>query len=47
MIKHQALYFANNREVDYEYILPGMTLARNITAAYIITNNITVQNPDM
>jgi hypothetical protein len=47
MIKHQAVYFANQREVDFEYILPGMTLARNLTAAYIIEKNITVQNPDM
>jgi len=38
---------ANQREVDFEYILPGMTLARNLTAAYIIEKNITVQNPDM
>jgi hypothetical protein len=47
MVQRKALYMANQREVDFEYVLPGMTLARNLTAAYIITNNITVQNPDM
>jgi len=47
MIKHQALYMANQREVDFEYILPGMTRVRNLTAAYIIEKNITVRNPGM
>jgi hypothetical protein len=47
MEKQQALYIANQRAVDYEYVLPGMTLVRNLTAAYIIKNNITVRNPDM
>jgi len=47
MVQRKALYMANQREVDFEYILPGMSLVRNLTAAYIIKNKITVQNPDM
>jgi alpha 1,2-mannosyltransferase len=47
MIKHQALYLANQKELDYDYILPGLTLVRNLTADYIIKKKITVRNPDM
>jgi hypothetical protein len=47
MIKHQAVYIANQREVDYNYVLPGLTLIRNFTAAYIVENNITAQNPEL
>jgi len=47
MAQKQALYVSNKRERDYEYILPGLTLVRNLTLAYIIKNKITVQNPAM
>jgi hypothetical protein len=47
MIKHQALYMANQREVDYEYVLPGVTRIRNLTVDYIMKKNLTVRNPDM
>ncbi len=38
---------ANQREVDYEYVLPGITRIRNLTVDYIMKKNVTVQNPDM
>jgi hypothetical protein len=38
---------ANIREVQSENEFPGLTLVRNFTAAYIIKNNITAQNPDL
>ncbi|CAF0749862.1 unnamed protein product [Rotaria sp. Silwood1] len=47
MVKHQALYMANQREVDFEYVLPGITLVRNVTTAFISKNKITLQNPAM
>jgi hypothetical protein len=47
MKKHQALYMANRREIDFEYNLPGMTLVRNLTVAYINKNKITIRNPSM
>ena len=47
MKEQQTLYLANQREVDYEYVLPGITLIRNLTVAHIAKNNITVQNPAM
>jgi len=47
MAKHQAVYLANQRELDYDYVLPGLTLVRNLTAAFIAKNNITARNPDM
>ncbi len=47
LAKHQALYMANIREVQSENEFPGLTLVRNFTAAYIIKNNITAQNPDL
>ncbi|CAM4860458.1 unnamed protein product [Rotaria socialis] len=45
--KRQALYIANRREVDFDYVLPGMTLVRNITLAFIRKYNIRPRNPDM
>jgi hypothetical protein len=47
MIKQQALYIANQREVDFNYVLPGLTLIRNLTAAYIAENKLIAQNPDL
>jgi hypothetical protein len=47
MIQHQALYMANQREVDFDYVLPGMIRIRNLTVDFIKKHNITVQNPDM
>ena len=47
MAEKKAFYLANQREVDYEYVLPGLTLIRNFTVDYIAKNNITVQNPAM
>jgi hypothetical protein len=47
MIKHQAVYLANKREADNEYLLPGLTLVRNLTRDYIVRNQILVQNPAM
>jgi hypothetical protein len=45
--KNQALYLANKKDVDIEYILPGLSLVRNLTAAYIAKNRIVVRNPVM
>ena len=47
MIEHQALYLANRREIDYEYVLPGLSRVRNLTADFIIKNKINVRNRDM
>jgi hypothetical protein len=47
LIQQQALYLANFKVLDYEYVLPGLTIIRNVTAAFIAQNNITVRNPDM
>jgi hypothetical protein len=45
--RNQALYLANKKDVDIEYILPGLSLVRNVTAAYIAKNGIVVRNPVM
>ncbi|CAF3403610.1 unnamed protein product [Rotaria socialis] len=45
--KHRAVYLANMRIVDFEYVLPGTKLVRNLTIAFIKTYKITPQNPDM
>jgi len=45
MAQHKTIYMANKREVDFEYILPGLTLVRNFTAAYIANKRIIVRNP--
>ena len=47
MEKHQAVYLANKKEADVEYLLPGLTLVRNLTAAYIAQNRIAIRNPAM
>jgi hypothetical protein len=47
MTKHQALYMANQRELDYEYVLPGLTRIRNLTIAFMDKHNITARNPNM
>ncbi len=47
MIQQQAVYMANQRELDYDYVLPGLTLIRNLTADHIVRYNITVRNPEM
>jgi hypothetical protein len=47
MIKHKALYLANKKEADLEYILPGLTLIQNFTVAYTKNNKIIAQNPNM
>jgi hypothetical protein len=47
MVKHKALYLANFRVADYEYILPGLTIIKNVTAAFIAQYNITSRNPEM
>ena len=47
MDKHHAIYLANKKESDVEYLLPGLTLVRNFTAAYIAENHLTVRNPGM
>jgi hypothetical protein len=47
MIKHKALYMANQRELDYEYILPGLTRLRNLTINFINKYKIIPRNPPM
>lgn len=47
MKQRQAIYMANQREVDYEYVLPGLTVIRNVTAAHVARQNLTIQNPHM
>ena len=47
MTKHQSVYLANKKDTDNEYILPGLTLVRNLTVAYIAKHYINVQNPLM
>ncbi len=34
-------------EQSISNVLPGLKLIRNLTAAYIVQNNITARNPDM
>ena len=38
---------ANRREVDFDYVLPGMILVRNLTVAFMKKYRIIPQNPDM
>lgn len=47
MDKHHAIYLANKKEADVEYLLPGLTLVRNFTAAYISQTQLVVRNPEM
>ena len=47
MSKQTALYLANFRTVDYNYVLPGITQIQNLTATYIAQHNITARNPVM
>ncbi|CAF1363966.1 unnamed protein product [Adineta steineri] len=47
MSERQAIYMANYRTVDYEYVLPGLTRVRNLTVNYIAKNKIKIQNPAM
>ena len=45
--QQQAVYVANQREVDYDYVLPGIIRIRNVTLDDIAKNNITVRNRQM
>ncbi|CAM4771339.1 unnamed protein product [Rotaria magnacalcarata] len=45
--KRQAVYIANRRVVDFEYVLLGITLVRNLTVAFMKKYNIRPRNPDM
>ena len=47
MRRRSAVYVANYRTVDYEYILRGSKLMRNLTKAYVIQHGITARNPGM
>jgi len=47
MERNHSIYFANKREVDVEYILPGLSLVLNLTAAYIKKRNLTITNSNM
>lgn len=47
MIDRQAVYLANERAMDFEYVLPGLKVIRNVTAAHIARHNLTVRNPTM
>lgn len=47
MRERRAVYFANQRTVDFEYIVRGTKLIRNFTMAYVIQHGITARNPDM
>lgn len=47
MLKQRARYFANKREVDYEYVLPGLSLVLNLTTDYIQKHNLTITNTNM
>jgi len=43
MERNHSIYFA----VDVEYILPGLSLVLNLTAAYIKKRNLTITNSNM
>ncbi|CAF3477807.1 unnamed protein product [Rotaria socialis] len=45
--KRQAVYMANRREVDFNYVVPGVTLVRNLTVAFMKKYKIKPRNPDM
>ncbi|CAF1136853.1 unnamed protein product [Adineta ricciae] len=47
MAKKRAIYMANHKVFDYEYILPGILRIRNFTTEYILQNKIVPQNPTM
>ena len=47
MIKRQAIYMANKRELDFEYMLPGLKLVRNLTTAFMAKYKIIPRNPNM
>jgi len=47
MQRSQAIYLANRREVDHEYVLPGLRLVRNVTAAYVAKKKINPKNPTL
>jgi hypothetical protein len=47
MIKSNAVYIANRREVDFEYVLPGLTRVRNLTVDFINKYKIIPRNPGM
>lgn len=47
IVKHQALYIANHRTLDYDWVLPGMTRVRNVTSTFIAEHHIQVQHPEM
>jgi hypothetical protein len=47
MRNKRAVYFANNRDVDFEKSLPGTMKLPYIALKYIIQNNITVKQPQM
>ena len=47
MVKHKAVYMANGREVDFEYVLPGIQLIKKLIKTYINKTGITARNPEM
>ncbi|UJR24638.1 hypothetical protein I4U23_006012 [Adineta vaga] len=47
MRSKNAVYFANDKDVDLEKSLPGLMKLQYTTFKYIILNNITVKQPEM
>lgn len=47
MEERQALYLANGREIDFEYVLPGLKRVRNLTVDFIAKHRIIPKNPAM
>ena len=47
MASERAIYMANHKTFDYEYVLPGILRIRNFTMEYIQKNKIVPQNPTM
>lgn len=47
MAQNQAVYMANGREVDFEYVLPGTKLIREVIINFIDRTKIIPRNPPM
>lgn len=41
------MYLANGREVDFEYVLPGLMRLRNLTMNFVSEHRIQPKNPQM
>ena len=43
--KERAIYIANGRELDYEYVLPGMRFVKNLTVDFMNKHKVIPANP--